>query len=172
MPGSRQQSRSSGEKRKEAEVSGRVPSCSTCEGTEPRRGDVTGHCGRMRSAARELELPGTSSSSLVSLRGTVSLGMAESSKCPAPKLLFLFLPSTNKQSFPHLTPEKDSQASSPGSCVTLPCVRAARCCGLLDSPGDTHTDPCALGLGKHSAFTTQRSSVLLPPREARSLCFA
>lgn len=145
MPGSRQQSRSSGEKRKEAEVSRRVPSCrscSTCTGTEPRRGDVTSG-GRMYTAAQESELPGTSSSNLISPRGTISLEMAESSKCPAPKLLFLSLPLTgkNKQSFPHLTPEKDSQASSPGSYVILPCVSAARCCGLLDSSGDTHSIP-------------------------------
>lgn len=128
----------------------------------------------MHSAAWDSELPGTGSSSLVSPRVTVSLGMDESSKCPAPKLLFLSLAVTekNKQSFPHLTPEKDSQASSPGSCVILPCISAAQCCGLLDSSGDTHTEhPCSLGLGKHSAFTTQRSSVLLPPREASSLCF-
>lgn len=124
---------------------------------------VTG--GRMHSAARESEIPGTSSS-LVSPRGTISLGKAESSKYPPPKLLFLFLPprEKNKQSFPHLTPEKDSQASSPGSCVTSPFVRAARCCGLLDTSGDTHT--ASLFVRPWQTISFHHTKELCPPPPA------
>lgn len=166
MPGSRRQGRSSGEKRKEAEVNGRVlscRSCGTCTGTELRRGDVTSHCWEDALGSPGSELPGTSSSSLVSPRGTTSLGMAESSKCPASKLLFLFLPPTekNKQSFPHLTPEKDSQASSPGSCVIPPCVRAARRCGLLDTSGDAHT--ASLFVRPWQTISFRHTRELCPP---------
>lgn len=151
MPGSRRQGRSSGEKRKEAEVNGRVlscRSCGTCTGTELRRGDVTSHCWEDALGSPGSELPGTSSSSLVS---------------PASKPLFLFLPPTekNKQSFPHLTPEKDSQASSPGSCVIPPCVRAAQRCGLLDTSGDAHT--ASLFVRPWQTISFRHTRELCPP---------
>lgn len=145
-------------------MNGRVPSCrsgSTCGDKTEERGcdqSLVGGC------TRESALPGTSSSSWVSPRGT----MADSSKCPAPKLLFLFSPATekNQQSFPRVTPEEDSQTSSPGSCVTLPCVRAAWCCGLLDTSGDTHT--ASLFVRPWQTLSFHHTKELCPPPPAGS----
>lgn len=191
MAGSHRQDHSSGEKRKAAEMNRRVPvcvSCSTCTGMGLRRGDSPSgrRCDQSPAGGRTQQPQGRSlpqplgsrqqqqqqfgPSQLVSPRGKVSLGMADTSKHPAQKLLFLLAREKEASLSSSDTSEKDSQASSPGSCVIPPCIRSVQCCGLLDTSWDT-LHPCSLDLGKQSAFTTQRSSVFLPPSEACSLCF-